>query len=1256
MDPEACSSCGQTLAEGVCPHCATASGVGAGPQGHVRESAGAIGARPLDGSQTIDGYRLVRELGAGGMGTVYLADDVTLGRRVAIKVITARLSADETVRARFLREARAMATVEHPHLVRIYSFGTQGDFVYLVMEYVQGETLRDLLRRAGPLPIAETVRIAREVAEALEAAWERGIVHRDIKPANILMDARGGVHVADFGLAKSVEAAADEAGVTQDGHIVGTPQYLSPEQARGEPVDFRSDVYSLGILLYEMLTGATPFHGATPSAVVSHHLTTAPPPLREKRAGIPASLTRLVERMTEKDPAKRPAPYAELRRSLADVLEPVPAWTVGSPYRGLAAFEFEHAPVFFGRAQAVAGVLDALRAQAARGRAFVLVLGMSGSGKSSLVRAGVLPQLVQPETIPGVSLWRRVVVRPADAAGDVFDGLAAALLRPEALPELGADGTTARDLARLLRDSPAAAAPLIKGGLSQAAAEAARAQGRKEQPEVRLAIVVDQMEELFTLERITLHERRAFVEGLSALAASGRVWVLATLRSDFYARCEEIPALMTLKEGVGQYHLLPPTAAEVAQMIRQPARAAALKFEVDPATQAPLDETLRDAAVGQVGNLPLLEFALEELYRQRTADGLLTVEAYRTLGGVEGALARRAEEVFGSLSKEAQGAAADVFAVLARAVVGEDESFTRKYALLDSFTSPGSRTFIDAFVEARLCVADRGDDGRAVVSIAHEALLRSWPRLRSWLEDNRELLRVRSRAAMAATLWEEKGRPADLLLAEGKPLEEAVPLLAMKGFDLSGHEREFLEASQARAQRRSRARQIVNMSSMSLLVTCAALVSLTLWKAIPTFASVYESLGLKFPLPTRLVIMASNWTLWLSPLLITGALFLYFSKRVRFPDSVKSGTALAIVTSVAFLFCLVGLVALLVSSATVLADVFRWLTGTFTATRATLEMRNSDYAGAVQRLRLHRAGLVGRSVAERDTAPYTDLLLGDAYLTLGDDDAARGFYEDALRGATDPGPQNSALRISARKGLTAAEADPPRLGILCLDARGGAAVAGVNRGGPAFRAGLRKDDVIRKIDGVALADRAALVAELRRRGVGQVVQLEVARGEGMLAFAVPLGRASEIFAGGCDRGNAEDCASLGMVYARGEGVLVDHARARELYQRACDQGDWPGCVSLGLVFERDTSTTADPARAATLYRRACDAGDVWGCHNLGVLAATGKLAAKDVTQAGALLSRACAAGLPEGCANHLLWSSRTGSQAFLGLPTAPHTR
>jgi serine/threonine-protein kinase len=163
--------------------------------------------RPPPAFSLIEGYRCVRKLGEGGMGAVYLAEDKTLGRHVAIKLISAALSDDAATRSRFLREARAMATVEHPHVVRIYSYGESKGLVYLVMEYVQGESLADRLRRLGKLTVEESLQVVAQAADALDAAWQKGIVHRDIKPANIMLDARDRVRVADFGLAKSVDAA-----------------------------------------------------------------------------------------------------------------------------------------------------------------------------------------------------------------------------------------------------------------------------------------------------------------------------------------------------------------------------------------------------------------------------------------------------------------------------------------------------------------------------------------------------------------------------------------------------------------------------------------------------------------------------------------------------------------------------------------------------------------------------------------------------------------------------------------------------------------------------------------------------------------------------------------------------------------------------------------------------------------------------------------------------------------------------------------
>jgi len=198
----------------------------------------------LDGAPVIPGYRLVRLLGEGGMGRVYLAEDEALGRRAAVKVMPARRVDGEDARARFLREARLLASVEHPNVVRVYAFGEAEGQPYLVMEYVEGESLADRLRRERRLGQPEALRIARAVTEALAAAWESGVVHRDVKPSNILVDRNGHVRVADFGLAKPTVDSADPT-LTREGAIVGSPAYMSPEQGRGLPVDFSERVAGL---------------------------------------------------------------------------------------------------------------------------------------------------------------------------------------------------------------------------------------------------------------------------------------------------------------------------------------------------------------------------------------------------------------------------------------------------------------------------------------------------------------------------------------------------------------------------------------------------------------------------------------------------------------------------------------------------------------------------------------------------------------------------------------------------------------------------------------------------------------------------------------------------------------------------------------------------------------------------------------------------------------------------------------------------
>jgi hypothetical protein len=572
---------------------------------------------------------------------------------------------------------------------------------------------------------------------------------------------------------------------------------------------------------------------------------------------------RLTEHLRKLIKARRPDD-SQTRR----VERPHATWTAGSPFRGLEPFEFEHAPVFRGRTRAVQDVIGLLRQQYTARQAgppdgvdhevrpsFVLVSAMSGIGKSSLVRAGVLPFLTEPGVIEAVGLWRRAVMKPLGGTVALFDALAAALSAPEALPELLADGTSVQRLAQLLRESPASLDPLVKGGLSQAAAtlvatEEAQlrqwqteflAQGRAAdaeqcrqqvaaltQHQAALVLFVDQLEEVFTADEQTGGaERDAFLTALDSLARSGRAMVIATLRSDFLARAAEMPTLASLMHDGALYQLEPPTLSELAQIIRDPAREAALTFEQDQENEARLDDLLLSALQGDPAALPLLEFTLDQLYQRRDPSGLLTHSAYRELGGVEGAVAKRAEEEFAALGPAAQASFGRLFGTLVNlhALYDEERPVRRRAAMSQFAAQPAVTEFIDRFARARLFVLDQGVSRQRSVSVVHESLFSHWDRLRVWIQENRDLLRVRARIEVEAARWQSEGRPRDLLLSSGRLLAEAQELVVHHDVvALSDPVPTFIEQS-VTAENARRRRRSAALAVLAAALAVAAVIS-----------------------------------------------------------------------------------------------------------------------------------------------------------------------------------------------------------------------------------------------------------------------------------------------------------------------------------------------------------------------------------------------------------------------------------------------
>jgi WD40 repeat protein/serine/threonine protein kinase/two-component SAPR family response regulator len=713
------------------------------------------------GQRKVKGYELRERLGVGNFGEVYRAYQPMVGRDVAIKIIRPHFANHPDFIRRFETEAQLVARLEHPHIVPLYDYWREPDGAFLVMRWLRGDSLQQALQR-GPWNLAPAVQLVQQVAAALHTAHRQGIIHRDIKPANILLDDEGNAYLSDFGVATLV-GPLDTPEQNPPAEMAGDPSgslgYLSPESIQQGPVTAATDIYSLGVVIYELLTAQHPFPGCHGQELLDKHLHEPIPGARVLRPELPPAVDEVIQQATAKDPQDRYADVLELAAALqgavADtpqpVLAPVDAAAFQNPYKGLRSFQEADAADFFGRNALVERLLSRIREDGAGSR-FLALVGPSGSGKSSTIGAGLLP-LLRSGAITGSDNWFIAQMVPGRHP---LDELEIALLRIAVSQPSGL-------MEQLRRD---------ERGLLRAASLALPDEGSE------FLLIIDQFEEIFTLATDT-NESIKLLQLLVAAVTDPRsqVRVLISLRADFYDRPLthiEFGRLVRARTEV----VVPMDAEEMSQAINEPAVRAGAQLEPELMTKMVAD-------VGdQPGALPLLQYALTELFERRDGQRL-TLAAYHEMGGVLGALGRRAEEIYQSLDKVEQDMTRQLF--LRLVALGEGVEDTRRRVLRSELEAlqPAAETDIDdspftspldsvlnTFGRNRLLTFDRDPTTRGpTVEVAHEALLREWERLRGWLDESRNDIRQERVVSRAAEEWEQHNRDESFLL-HGARLEQ----------------------------------------------------------------------------------------------------------------------------------------------------------------------------------------------------------------------------------------------------------------------------------------------------------------------------------------------------------------------------------------------------------------------------------------------------------------------------------------------------
>jgi tRNA A-37 threonylcarbamoyl transferase component Bud32/tetratricopeptide (TPR) repeat protein len=767
-------------------------------------------------------YRLKNLIGSGGMGQVFAAVHEHMDQEVALKLLSSTAAQDPQLVARLLQEARALARLQHPGVVRVHHCDRLDDgTVYLAMERLEGRSLRDWMRsQPGRAPLEDALDIGRRIAEVMADIHAKGIIHRDLKPENVFLchdeGATSGfrLKLLDFGIAKVPPA---EAGACVDTQVqtgapilLGTAAYMAPEQCwNAAEVDGRADVYALGVLLFEMIAGQLPFAADDQLDQLYWKQQTDPPPLQTVVPELPGALSAFIASMLARAPGERPT----MLRCQDMLGRPWEGKQDECPVPGLAPFTEAQAELFFGREAEIAELLGQLERAHPGERRWVQLEGPSGVGKSSLVQAGLLPRLKEglPQDAPR---WRIASVRPSY---DPLRGLAMALVAAYA----GRDfHLTQEQVERSLRTDPDALRALITAHTP---------------PGCCLLLVLEQMEELFTIGAADCARLDELVS--AALAApDSPLRLLTTLRSDFIHRLEQMPHLERQLNKATRYHLRVMEEEALTHVIQGMAQRAGLRLSEGLATRM-----VREVR-SEGSQLPLLGHALRGLWPLRSG-ALLTHEFYEQLGGVGGALARQAEQLLDGLGDEGREYAKWILLDLVQVGRGVPDT-RRQRTRQEVWTAAGgdeqaekvlmrlsgmrTGTADEGQQELRLIMLSGGPEPtQQRVDLVHETLLQKVPSLAKWIAQERAILERHAELEDAARTWEHRGRstteglPSGTLLAHYRGHTDDSHQRRVLLTRTSDRARQYLEAAERLERRRTRARRALMIAA---LVAMAAIV------------------------------------------------------------------------------------------------------------------------------------------------------------------------------------------------------------------------------------------------------------------------------------------------------------------------------------------------------------------------------------------------------------------------------------------------